>query len=687
MNWITNKILKHKKVVLIVFCLLSIISVFSMSFVKTNYNMMDYLPEDSSSTVALNIMDDAFDKKPPNVRVLIENISIPEALLYKEKIEKVKGVKEVNWLDDSVNVKEPLDFIEKKELDSWYKDGNALFTVLVDENNLETPISGIREIIGDKGALSGTAVTTEYAEAATTKEISKIMAIVIPMIFLILIISTSSYFEPLLFMLTIGISILINSGTNIFLGEISFVTKATASVLQLAVSMDYSIFLLHRFSQFREDGLDVKNAMKEAMKSSFKSIVASGLTTMLGFLALMLMRFKIGSDMGIVLSKGIVFSLLSVMCLLPVLTIYTYKIIDKTKHKSFLPSFSGLSKFVMKIGKPMIILIAIIIIPTYMAQGNNNFNYGASAMAGSEETKVGQDDAKINKLYGKSNQMVLLVPSDKPAYEKSLVEELKAVDKVSSVTSYAATVGTEIPEQFIPEKTLEALVSKGYSRILLNLDTSEESDEAFKAVEDIRKIGEKYYGKNAYLAGGSSNVYDMRNVVTADNKIVTIASIVAIGLIILLIYRSLSLPILLLLTIEASIWINLSFPYFQGVSIAYIGFMVISSVQLGATVDYGILFANRYIENRESLGKFNAARQTVMDTTGSILTSACILTSAGFILGKISTNGVIGEIGILIGRGAVLSAILVLFFLPTLLMIFDKVIEKTTLKTSFYKGE
>ena len=206
----------------------------------------------------------------------------------------------------------------------------------MDEDDLSTPLNAIRDIIGDKGAMSGSAVTIEYAQSTTLKEIAKVMAIVIPIIFLILIISTSSYFEPILFMLTIGISILINSGTNIFLGEISFVTKATAAVLQLAVSMDYSIFLLHRFSEFREEGLDVKNAMLEAMKKSFSSILASGLTTMLGFLALMLMRFKIGPDMGLVLSKGIVFSLLSVMCLLPVLTVYTYKIIDKTKHKSHL---------------------------------------------------------------------------------------------------------------------------------------------------------------------------------------------------------------------------------------------------------------------------------------------------------------------------------------------------------------
>lgn len=687
MNWFAEKILKYKKIILTIFLGLSIISIFSMSAVNVNYNILDYLPEDSSSTKAINIMDEAFDKKPPNVRVLVENVSIPEALSYKEKIEKVKGVKEVTWLDDSVDIKQPEKFINKSDIEGWYKDGNALFTVLVDEGDLSTPLNTIRDIIGDKGSMSGSAATIEYAQSTTLKEIAKVMAIVIPIIFLILIISTSSYFEPILFMLTIGISILINSGTNIFLGEISFVTKATAAVLQLAVSMDYSIFLLHRFSEFREEGLDVKEAMLEAMKKSFSSIFASGLTTMLGFLALMLMRFKIGPDMGLVLSKGIIFSLLSVMCLLPVLTVYTYKIIDKTKHRSFLPSFSGLSKVILKVGKPVLIIIAIIIIPTYMAQGNNKFTYGASSMTSGEDTEAGREEAKINKLFGKSNQLVLLIPSNDPAKEKELVEELKSLDKVSSITAYAETVGTEIPEEFVPESTLKLLVSKGYSRILLDLNMEEESDIAFEIVEKIRALGEKYYGKDAYLAGASSSVYDMKNVVISDNKIINIASILAIGLIILLTYKSLSLPILLLLTIESSIWINLSFPYIEGVSIAYIGFMVISSVQLGATVDYGILLANRYIENRESLSKINAAKQTIMDTTGSILISASILTSAGFILGKISTNGVIAEIGMLLGRGAVLSAILVLFFLPMLLVICDKIIEKTTLKTSFYKGE
>ena len=244
MNWFAEKTLKYKKVILAVFLGLSVISIFSIAAVNVNYNILDYLPEDSSSTKAIDIMDEVFDKEPPNVRVLVEDVSIPEALSYKEKIAKVKGVKEVTWLDDSVDIKQPEKFIDKSDIEGWYRDKNALFTVLVDEDDLSTPLNAIRDIIGDKGAMSGSAVTIEYAQSTTLKEIAKVMAIVIPIIFLILIISTSSYFEPILFMLTIGISILINSGTNIFLGEISFVTKATAAVLQLAVSMDYSIFLL-----------------------------------------------------------------------------------------------------------------------------------------------------------------------------------------------------------------------------------------------------------------------------------------------------------------------------------------------------------------------------------------------------------------------------------------------------------
>lgn len=686
MNWITDKILKHKVGVIVVFTLGLIFSIFSAPMVDTNNDMSDYLPEDSKSTISLNLMNEKFEKGSPNMRIMLEDVSVAEALIYKERISEIEGIKEINWLDDSVNIEEPLEMIDKDILYSWYKDNKALFTVLVDDGDkLEDTITEVKNVVGDKGVVAGDAVTSDYARSSIDSEITKIMTFVIPIIIIVLMISTSSWFEPFLFLFTVGVSIIINMGTNIFLGEISFITKATAAILQLAVSMDYAIFLLHRFADFRGEGMDVYDSMANAMKKSYPSILASGLTTILGFLALTLMRFKIGADLGIVLAKGIIFSLASVMFLLPVLTIYTYNIIEKTNHKSFMPKFDKFSKFAMKVGKVVVIIVAIIVVPSYIAQRKNNFTYGASSMASSEETPLGRDTKKINDTFGKSNQLVLIVPEDNPVDEKKIGEKLYDIEGISSVISYSLSVGNEVPKSFVPEDQLSALVSGNYSRTLITLSTEEESEETFNIVESIRALGEEYFGDNYYLVGGSVSAYDIKDTVTKDNVITTLGSIIAIAVVIIFTYKSLSIPVLLLIAIESSIWINLSFSYFTGASIAYIGFMVISSVQLGATVDYAILFANGYLENRKLYNKHDSAINTLKNSTGAVLTSATILAIAGFTLGKISTNTVIAQLGILIGRGAVLSAISVLFFLPTVLVLCDKLIEKTTIKAQFYK--
>lgn len=687
MKWLSENILKHKLLVLIAFFIAIVFSLFSSRLVKVNYDLAKYLPEDSPSTVALNLMNEKFEKGPPNLRVMIEEVSVPQALEYKEKISKVEGVKEIQWLDDSVNIEQPIEMIDSETLDSWYKDENALFSIVVDEGNgLHETIEQIKEIIGEKGYIEGEAATSDFAQTSTSQEISKIMIFVIPLILIILIISTSSYFEPFLFLITTGIAILINMGTNVFLGEISFITKATSSILQLAVSMDYSIFLLHRFAEFRRKGMDIKDAMQNAMIKSFSSILASASTTILGFLSLTLMRFKIGPDLGLVLAKGMVFSLVSVMFLFPVLTIYTYKIIDKTEHKSFLPSFDKFSKLSMKIGPLAVIIVCLVTGPAFLAQSKSQFTYGTASMSTDEETELGKDTAKINELYGKSNQFVLIIPSKDEVAEKEIGDKLNNIEGVTDIISYSMTVGNEIPRDFVPQDEISSLISDGYSRMIITVAAEEESEVALNAVTSIRNLAKDYFGNDYYLAGSSPSSYDIKDTVTSDNLITTLGAIIAIGIVIMITFKSISIPIILIIAIEASIWVNLSFPYFQGISTAYIGYMVISAVQLGATVDYAILYSNEYLQNRKKLFKKEAALKSVKSTTGSILTSGTILSISGYTLGIISSNNVIAELGILIGRGAILSMLSVLFFLPTFMVICDKLIEKTTIKLDFYKG-
>ena len=684
MERLVNGILKYKKSILVFFILATVISLFTSSMVNINYNIMDYLPEEAPSTKALDVMNEEYDKGAANVRVVLKDVSIVDALKYKEKIKKVDGVDDIQWLDDVVNIKEPLELQNQDTIESWYKNNEALFSITVNEDKEESAIDEIGEIIGENGMISGSAVNIVFAQETTEKELIKMMVILIPIILIILFLTTSSWFEPVLFLSTIGIAIIINSGTNLILGEISFVTKAAGSILQLAVSMDYSIFLLHRFSEFRNEGLAVKEAMKEAILKSVSSILSSGLTTVVGFAALIVMKFKIGPDMGFVMLKAICLSLISVLVLLPVLALYCYKLIDKTQHKSFMPKFNKFAKVSYKFRHISIILFLLLLIPCFLAQQNNSFSYGASEIYSDESTKIGHDTAAINKGFGKTNPLVLMVPKGDLVSERALCDELENIDKITSITSYAETVGITIPTEYVPDDTLSQLISDNYSRFIIVANVKVEGDETFALIDEIRNLAYKYYDDSYYFLGESVNTLDLKETIEDDNKKVNAISIIAIMIILLLTFKSLSLPIILVLVIEFSIWSNLTFNYFIGNDVFYIAYLIISSIQLGATIDYAILFTNRYIENRETMNKKEATQATISTTTVSILTSASILATAGIILGEISTNSIIAQLGILVGRGAILSLILVLFVLPALLLLLDKLIAKTTKKN---KGE
>ncbi|ODR42826.1 efflux RND transporter permease subunit [Eisenbergiella tayi] len=683
----TQFLLKHKKLIIGVFVLAAVLCAVLSGLVGVNYNFADYLPDDAASTRALEVMDEEYSQSVPNMRVLVYEVSIPQALAYKEKIADVDGVEEVNWLDDAVDIYEPLELAEQKTVEDWYKDGNALFSVTVDEKKQDSVIPAVREIIGEENCMSGTAVTSVLAPVNTSVEVQQIMFLAVPIIFLILILTTNSWFEPVLFMITIGVAILINRGTNLMFGTVSFVTNAAGSVLQLAVSMDYSIFLLHRFSENREEGLPVEKAMIEAVKQSVGSILSSGLTTVTGFLALVLMRFKIGPDMGWVMSKAIVLSLVSVLCFLPALAISTYRLIDKTQHRTFVPKFDKFAGLVMKLRIPALALVILILPVSFLGQMKNDFFYGGSQVYSTQATQMGRDMEAIDKMFGSSNPVVLMVPKGDMEKEIAMNEELKKLDCVTSVVSYVNSVGNAIPSSFLPSKTVSRLYSAHYSRFVITMEAEEKDADWYEKVNDIRNIGEKYYGDKIQYAGDLVSTEDLKTTITQDNAKVNFLAIAFVFCILLVNFKSLSLPVILTLVIESSIWINLGIPYFRGQTLFYIGYLIISTVQLGATIDYAILFSDRYMDFRKTLPKKEAAFMTLRTCTISILTSAAVLTLAGVILGMVSTNGVLSQLGILIGRGAALSFVLVIFVLPTLLILFDGVIRRTTLHCDFFRKE
>ena len=686
MDRYTSFILKHRKMIITVFVVLAVICAGLSTLVGVNYNFADYLPDDAPSTKALNIMEEEYSQPIPNMRVVIYDVTIPEALDYKEKIENAEGVKEVTWLDDSIDIYQPLELADQDTTDTWYKNSDALFSVTVSSNEDEkaAAVEAIREIIGDNNAMSGIAVTDVLSPVHTSQEIQKIILIALPIIFVILLLTTTSWFEPVLFMVTIGVAIMLNRGTNLMFGEISFVTNAAGSVLQLAVSMDYSIFLLHRFAENRQDGKPVQEAMIAAVKQSMGSVLSSGLTTVTGFAALILMRFKIGPDMGYVMAKAIVFSLICVLCFLPALAISTYKLIDKTRHRPFYPAFSKFAKGVLKVRIPALTIAVLIAIPCFIAQGRNDFIYGSSRVYSTEETQMGRDLLAVEDEYGASNPLVIMVPKGDISKEAQLNDALKSDSDVISVISYVNTVGASIPENFVPEEALSQLYSEHYSRFVVTLDTEEIEDGWADKIDRVREICEEYYGDEVLIAGDLASTEDLKDTITVDNTRVNILAILFVFVILVVNFKSITLPIILTLVIELSIWINLSVPYFQSTTLHYIGYLIISSVQLGATIDYAILLTGRYLEERKTKTRREAAAESIRACVLSLFTSAIILTIAGFVLGAVSTNLVLSQLGTLVGRGAVISFILVLFALPALLMIFDRVIEKTTAKTQFY---
>lgn len=666
-------LVNHRKTMVMIFTMVFVVCLLLGNLVKVNYDINDYLPESSPSTVSLELMQEEFDGGIPNARIMISDVTIPEALEYKEKLEAVDGVTAVTWLDDVVSIFVPLSTLDTDTLETYYKDNNALFTVTIEEDRRIEAVSSIRELIGEDNAMTGSAVSTAISTTETVLEINKISIFTVLFVLVVLVMTTNSWMEPLIVLIGLGLAIVINNGTNLIFGEISFVTNAAGSILQLAVSLDYSVFLLHRFEECRQENPDVKAAMTEALCKSTSSILSSGLTTVIGFLALVLMQFRLGPDLGLALAKGVAISLITVFVFMPSFILLTYKWLDKTRHKDLLPKFDLFGKIVKKVTIPMVCIFVILIIPAYLASNANDYYYGSSNIFGNE-TQLGSDTAVIESVFGKSDTYVLMVPAGDTATETELSQELNNLPQVTSIISYVDLAGAEIPLEYLDENTLSQLISKNYSRMVLSVDVPYEGEETFALVEQVRNIAQKYYSDTYYLAGEGVSTYDLMETVTDDMVKVNLMAIAAVFIVLLLSLRSISLPIVLVLSIETAIWINLSIPYFMDTTIFYIAYLIISSIQLGATVDYAILMTDQYKENREMMNKKAAVIQTISDVTVSILTSGSVLTVVGLLLGYITTNQLLGQLGIFIGRGAILSLIIVLFVLPGLLYLFDPLI-------------
>ncbi len=683
------EIIVHKRgLISKLFILLVLICALLFPMVGINYDMTEYLSEDMPSKKAIEMAKQEFTL-PGYARVMIPDMSITQAKGIKNQIEQVEGVDMVLWLDSSVSdLYAPLDFTNQNDLKDYYRigaDGKqyVLFDVTFvkyDSDELtHKALDEIQEIVGPTAYIAGSAMENKCVQSTLMKEVAVAMCIAIPIVFIILIITTTSYLEPVLFLLVTALGIVINLGSNIMFGQISFFTFSVAAILQLAISMDYSIFLLHTFTHIKESGVeDEEEAMVMAIEQSVVSILSSGLTTIVGFVALALMKFKIGQDMGLVLAKGIIISLFCVIFFMPSMILKFYDKIEKARHKQFIVISDKFAKFCYKSRIVLLPILLVLIIPTYIGQNMNSFLYGNDALGSSPGTEVYNNKQKINEIFYKSNLMLCIVPRTNNIQEAEVAEE---IDKIPAV-KYAKTIATElpdgVPESFVDPSLTKQFHSQNYTRFLVAGYTDGESDLAFDTVNEVQAILDKYYPDENYIAGGTPSTLDIKNVIEADYGFVNMISIIGVGLIILFTFKSVAAPFVLLAAIESGIFINMTLTYLQGETMIFMGYLIVSCLQLGATIDYGILMTNNYLSNRETMNKHDAAVLCIKQSALSVLTSGCVLTAAAFTIGLTSTVAAISQVGILIGRGALFSMILVLGVLPALLVIFDKPIQVTS---------
>ena len=420
--------------------------------------------------------------------------------------------------------------------------------------------------------------------------------------------------------------------------------------------------------------MNEEDAIINAVQEAINSIFASSLTTVVGFLALVTMKFSIGFDLGLVLAKGIVFSLLTVVFFMPAMILKFAKLNEKTKHRSFMPDFHGLGKVIYRI-RPIVFAVIVLVTPlAYTAQGLNDFLYGNDSMGASEGTQVYEDDQEITKIFGRSNMLLALYPNTSEVNERAMAKEIKDLSYVKSVTALADTLPEGIPEEFLPKSTVELLHKGGYCRMLIYTRTKTESTEAFKDSDAIQEIVKKYYPDGSYLVGETPSTQDIKSFIVKDYENVNVLSLAGVFLVVMMSFKSAVMPILVIIPIEVAIFINMAMPYFQGVEMVYMGYIIVSSIQLGATVDYSILLANNYLAKRKTLSKKKACVEAIAASCSSIFTSGSIITLAGYIVYMISSTTAIADLGHLIGRGGLFSLVLVLTVLPLLLTLFDNFI-------------
>lgn len=676
-------IARHKKLIVLLYVLLLIPSALGYLKTRINYDVLSYLPDTLETVSGQDIMVDEFGMGAFSM-VIVEDMELKDVSELKEKLEKVEHVKDILWYDTAMDISVPTELLPGDLHDALFNGNATMMIALFDDTTSSdaamSAVADMRKIVNKQCYISGMAGIVTDIKDLFLAEMPIYVTIAALMCLVVLCIAMDSFLVPILFLLSIGMGIVYNLGTNVFLGETSYITQALTAILQLGVTMDYSIFLLNSYedNKKRFDN-DKERAMAHAISNTFKSVVGSSVTTVAGFIALCFMTFALGRDLGIVMAKGVVVGVICCVTLLPSLILLFDKWIDKTHHKSFIPDLTRLSDFITNHYKLWLIIFLVLLVPAIY--GNNHvsvyYNIDKSLPDTLESSKANK---KLEEVFDMNNIHMILLKNGLDSKDKrTMLDEIKKVDGVKWTLGMDSIIGASIPEDLIPEDVTKSLKSDNYETLFVCSDYKTGTDEVNAQIASINNIL-KGYSKDSMVIGEAPLTKDLADVTDIDLRNVNIVSIGAIFVIIMLVFRSISLPILLVSVIEFAIFVNMSVPYYMGTELVFVASIVIGSIQLGATVDYAILMTSRYQKERgRGRSKADSIRIAHETSMKSILVSGFSFFAATFGVGLYSDIEIIGSICTLLARGSIISMVVVICVLPALFIVFDKVICKTSI--------
>lgn len=675
-------VVKCRVVILITSILLLIPAVFGYVHTRINYDVLTYLPKEIETMQGQDIMIEDFGIGAFSM-LMVDGMEPKDVAALKAEVEKVDHVEKVLWYDSIADISMPQSMLPDKLYKVFNSDKGTMMAVFFDEGTSSDgtmeAIGKIRKLCGKQCFLSGMSAIVTDTKELSERETPIYVLIAVILSSIVLAVTMESFIVPVLFLLSIGIAILYNLGSNIVFGEISYITKALAAVLQLGVTMDYSIFLMHSYEeQQAECGGDKKLAMAHAITQTFSSVIGSSITTVAGFIALCFMSFTLGKDIGIVMAKGVVLGVITCVTILPSMILVCDKLIEKTKHKPLLPNINRISQKVTKHFAVYVALFLILLVPAIYGNNHTGVYYNLDETLPKDLPCIIAND-KLKEDYDMNTTHILLVDSDVPSPDVGkMLKEIEDVDGVKWALGLDSLIGPAVPASMIPEFITELLKNDKYQMVLINSVYKVASDEVNKQVDDINAVLDKY-DEGAMLVGEAPLTKDLIDITDTDFKTVSFVSIGIIFVIILILFRSISLPVILVGVIEFAIFVNMGIPFYTGTTLPFVASIVIGTIQLGATVDYAILMTTRYKRER-SMGasKYDAVTIAHQASAQSIIVSALSFFAATIGVGLYSNIDMISSLCILMARGALISMVVVVFVLPSMFMVFDKVIVKTS---------